>query len=129
MSASRLRAIALVAGLSAVLVLNTSCSGDEEPNSSAPSSQASSPGTGSPSDETPTDRNTPEPTATTQCADLIAAGWQAPNEEPAVSYDPETGIGQVNYENEELVLDFVHDRDCLKLAQLKILVRSALNGP
>ena len=55
----------------------------------------------------------------TPCADLLASGWQPPAEEaPDISWDPETGIAQVSFTGERLVINVIADAKCRELPVL-----------
>ena len=68
---------------------------------------------------------------TQSCADLLAAGWTAPDTDPSIFYDPETGIAKVAFTEPEdtLVLDLLDDADCAKLPDVgPLLARTPENA-
>jgi hypothetical protein len=128
----------------AVLLAVTACGSDsDEATGRGPStSNASSDGsegamTPSASSEqsptgTATAETTPLPTITadvTQCGALIRDGWEAPEAEPDIAYDPSSQLATVSFgEHDSFVFDLGSDKDCTRLPDVgNLLARTQSN--
>lgn len=64
------------------------------------------------------------------CRDLIKEGWTAPETEPSITYDAETGVAEVSFteEQDDLAVDLLNDPDCKDLPDIgPLLSRTRAN--
>jgi len=65
------------------------------------------------------------------CSELIAGGWTAPETEPNITFDSESGLAEVAFTDpkDTIVVDLVTDRACAKLPDVgPLLARTKANN-
>jgi hypothetical protein len=64
----------------------------------------------------------------TSCQDLLDRGWDPPNVEPQLDYDPSTGLAIIHLAKRELTLNILEERACRSLPFYGPIIRRTLRG-
>jgi hypothetical protein len=110
----------LLASACCVCLLAAGCSGGADSRAGGGGPKPSSPAT-------PSDGNSSQ-TNVTSCQDLLDRGWDPPDGEPQLDYDPTTGLATVHLVKRDLTLDIRHDQACRSLPFYGPIFRRTLRG-